>query len=114
MAAMLSELPNSFFKRRFNVAPDAASYGLAGVVFYVLDPRRFRQAILVRRRRALIVVTNGEDRANYYKEAQLFQNLREQDVQIFVIGFVNVFQTKNLLYVGIGGLRDVEGYNRPN
>jgi hypothetical protein len=25
-----------------------------------------------------------------------------------------VFQTKNLLYVGIGGLRDVEGYNRPN
>jgi hypothetical protein len=37
MAAMLSELLNSFFKRRLNVAPDAASYGLAGVVFYVLD-----------------------------------------------------------------------------
>ena len=42
-----------------------------------------------RRRRALIVVTDGEDRASYYNETQLFQTLREQDVQIFVIGFVN-------------------------
>ena len=42
-----------------------------------------------RRRRALIVVTDGEDRASYYPEAQLFQRLREEDVQIYVIGFVN-------------------------
>jgi Ca-activated chloride channel family protein len=42
-----------------------------------------------RRRRALIVVTDGEDRSSYYNEAQLFQRLREEDVQIFVIGFVN-------------------------
>ena len=42
-----------------------------------------------RRRRALIVVTDGENRASYYNEDQLFQRLREEDVQIFVIGFVN-------------------------
>src|SRR2546425_883020 len=42
-----------------------------------------------KRRRALIVVTDGEDRASYYPESQLFQALREEDVQIFVIGFVN-------------------------
>ena len=42
-----------------------------------------------RRRRALIVVTDGEDRASYYSETQLFQRLREEDVQIFVIGFVS-------------------------
>src|SRR5207245_9671062 len=42
-----------------------------------------------RRRRALIVVTDGEDRASYYPEAQLFQRLREEDVQIYVIGCVN-------------------------
>jgi Ca-activated chloride channel homolog len=42
-----------------------------------------------KRRRALIVVTDGEDRASYYQESQLFQTLREEDVQIFVIGFVN-------------------------
>jgi Ca-activated chloride channel family protein len=42
-----------------------------------------------RRRRALIVVTDGEDRSSYYKQDQLFARLREEDVQIFVIGFVN-------------------------
>ena len=42
-----------------------------------------------RRRRALIVITDGEDRNSYYTEAQLFQRLREEDVQIYVIGFVN-------------------------
>ena len=42
-----------------------------------------------RRRRALIVVTDGEDRASYYTQEQLFQHLREQDVQIYVIGFVS-------------------------
>lgn len=41
-----------------------------------------------RRRRALIVVTDGEDRASYYPETELFKRLREEDVQIFVIGFV--------------------------
>jgi Ca-activated chloride channel family protein len=46
-----------------------------------------------RRRRALIVVTDGEDRASYYQESQLFQALREEDVQIFVIGFVNELDT---------------------
>ncbi|HEY8187362.1 MAG TPA: VWA domain-containing protein [Pyrinomonadaceae bacterium] len=41
-----------------------------------------------RRRRALIVITDGEDRNSFYKEAQLFARLREEDVQIYVIGFV--------------------------
>jgi Ca-activated chloride channel family protein len=42
-----------------------------------------------RRRRALILVTDGEDRDSYYKPEQLFARLREEDVQIYVIGFVN-------------------------
>lgn len=42
-----------------------------------------------RRRRALIVVTDGEDRISFYKQEQLFARLREADVQIYVIGFVN-------------------------
>lgn len=47
-----------------------------------------------RRRRALIVVTDGEDRSSYYPEAQLFQRLREEDVQIFVIGFVSELEAE--------------------
>lgn len=42
-----------------------------------------------RRRRALIIITDGEDRSSFYKPEQLFARLREEDVQIFVIGFVN-------------------------
>ena len=42
-----------------------------------------------RRRRALILITDGEDRASFYSEKDLFASLREQDVQIYVIGFVN-------------------------
>jgi Ca-activated chloride channel family protein len=42
-----------------------------------------------RRRRALIVITDGEDRNSFYKQEQLFARLREEDVQIVVIGFVN-------------------------
>ena len=42
-----------------------------------------------RRRRALIVVTDGEDRASFYPQEKLFARLREADVQIYVIGFVN-------------------------
>ena len=42
-----------------------------------------------RKRRALILVSDGEDRDSFYNEQQLFQMLRESDVQIYAIGFVN-------------------------
>ncbi|MGI8470208.1 MAG: VWA domain-containing protein [Pyrinomonadaceae bacterium] len=42
-----------------------------------------------KKRRALILVSDGEDRDSFYKEQQLFQLLRETDVQIYTIGFVN-------------------------
>jgi len=40
-----------------------------------------------RKRRAIILVTDGEDRDSYYNEAQLFELLKESDVQIYVVGF---------------------------
>jgi Ca-activated chloride channel homolog len=42
-----------------------------------------------RKRRALVIVSDGEDRDSFYTEAQLFEMLRETDVQIYAIGFVN-------------------------
>lgn len=41
-----------------------------------------------RRRRALILITDGEDRSSFYSQEKLFARLREEDVQIYVIGFV--------------------------
>jgi Ca-activated chloride channel homolog len=42
-----------------------------------------------KKRRALILVSDGEDRDSFYKEAQLFELLRESEVQIYTVGFVN-------------------------
>lgn len=42
-----------------------------------------------RKRRALILVSDGEDRNSYYNEKQLFELLRESEVQIYVIGFTD-------------------------
>ncbi|MBC7850113.1 MAG: VWA domain-containing protein [Chitinophagaceae bacterium] len=39
--------------------------------------------------RALILVSDGEDRGSSYKEQQLFELLRESNVQIYAVGFVN-------------------------
>jgi Ca-activated chloride channel family protein len=41
-----------------------------------------------RKRRALILVSDGEDRNSFYNQQQLFDLLRESDVQIYVVGFV--------------------------
>jgi Ca-activated chloride channel family protein len=51
--------------------------------------RRKNDPVEDKRRRALILVTDGEDRESFYKTDQLFDSLKEEDVQIFVIGFVN-------------------------
>jgi CDP-archaeol synthase len=37
VAAMLSELPNSFIKRRFEIAPGTAAKGWKRLIFYVYD-----------------------------------------------------------------------------
>ena len=41
------------------------------------------------KRRAIILVTDGEDRNSYYNEKQLFDLLRESEVQIYAIGFID-------------------------
>ena len=38
------------------------------------------------------MITDGEDRNSFYKEPRLFERLREEDVQIYVIGFVKALE----------------------
>lgn len=42
-----------------------------------------------RKRRALVLISDGEDRDSFYTQKQLFDLLKELDVQIYVVGFVN-------------------------
>lgn len=50
---------------------------------------KYEQTTDDRKRRALILVSDGEERDSFYNEKQLFEMLRESDVQIFTIGFVD-------------------------
>jgi len=45
-----------------------------------------------RKRRAIVLVSDGEDRDSYFTEPQLLELLKESDVQIFVIGFIGDLQ----------------------
>src|SRR4030095_1221155 len=47
-----------------------------------------------RKRRALILVSDGEDVSSYYSQQQLFDLLRETEVQIYVVGFVKDLSTE--------------------
>ncbi len=42
-----------------------------------------------RKRRAIVLVTDGEDRNSFYTEKQLMELLSESEVQIYVIGFID-------------------------
>jgi Ca-activated chloride channel family protein len=69
-----------------------------------------------RRRLALIVITDGEDRHSYFTEAQLMERLREEDVQIYIIGFVNELEKESGFVKITRDLRTqyVVGYNPTN
>ena len=47
------------------------------------------------RRKALVLVTDGEDRNSFYKAEQLFQLLGTTDIQIYVVGFTNELPEKS-------------------
>ena len=65
-----------------------------------------------RKRRALILVSDGEDRNSFYSEAQLFQLLRESEVQIYVIGFVNELDKEGGLFSKSDRQKSVNFLNR--
>lgn len=47
-----------------------------------------------RKRRALVLVSDGEDVASFYTQQQLFELLKETEVQIYVVGFIKDLETK--------------------
>src|SRR2546423_4808711 len=55
---------------------------------------KYRQGQNSPRRYSLVLVTDGEDRASFYKNAQVFDKLREAGVRVFVVGFVGGEYTK--------------------
>jgi Ca-activated chloride channel family protein len=49
---------------------------------------KYKKTDGVSRRRAILLITDGEDRSSYYKKEQLIELLRKEDVQVFVLAVV--------------------------
>jgi Ca-activated chloride channel homolog len=47
-------------------------------------------------KKAVVVITDGEDRDSYYKLDELLAKVQESDVQVFCIGFLNEIPNKSL------------------
>jgi Ca-activated chloride channel family protein len=47
-------------------------------------------------KKAIILITDGEDRDSYYKLDEMVAKVQESDVQIYSIGFLNAFPDKGL------------------
>jgi Ca-activated chloride channel family protein len=62
---------------------------------------KYKKEDSVNRRRAIILMTDGDERNSYYKKDQLFELLRKENVQVFIIGIVAI-------------LEDEGGLNRPS
>lgn len=50
----------------------------------------------VKAKKALVVITDGEDRDSYYKLDELVAKVQESDVQVFCVGFLNTIPDKGL------------------
>ena len=50
----------------------------------------------VRPKKAIVVITDGEDRDSYYKLDELIAKVQESDVQVFCVGFLNPVPDKGL------------------
>ena len=56
---------------------------------YVAVQHISKRPLSADRRRALVVFTDGEDRASYYSKDQLMQLLRTTEVPLFIVGLVS-------------------------
>ena len=77
-------LDNLFIEGGQTAIIDAVYLGVQSV-----DEYEKTQKVDDHKRRALILVSDGEDRDSFYSEKKLFELLRESEVQIYVIGFVD-------------------------
>jgi Ca-activated chloride channel family protein len=78
-AALLKPLSSLYVEGGQSAVIDATYLAVQHIAQHPSGPQR---------RRALIIFTDGEDRASYYTKDQLLQLLRATDVQVFAIGLV--------------------------
>jgi Ca-activated chloride channel family protein len=87
-AALLKPLSSLYIEGGQSAVVDA---------IYIAVKHVAQRPLIPQRRRALIIFTDGEDRASYYSKDQLLQLLRTTDVQVFAIGLVSDLDNSSAL-----------------
>ena len=58
------------------------------------------------RRRALVLISDGEDRASYYKPDQLVKRLHEEDIRVFCVGLTGLLENQRRMNVASKSSRE--------
>ncbi len=75
-----------------NMFIDGGSTAIVDAVYLAterVDKYAMAENRTYRKRKAIILVSDGEDRKSYYNMDSLFKRLRESEVQIFTVGFID-------------------------
>lgn len=89
---LVDSLDNLFIEGGQTAITDAVYLAVENVESYEKSSKA-----VDRKRRAIILVTDGEDRDSFYTEKQLFDLLKESETQIYVIGFVSELSNEGSL-----------------
>ncbi len=67
-----------------------------------------------RGKKAVVVITDGEDKDSYYKLEELLSKVQEADVQVFCVGFIEEIPTRSLFgrWSNIGAKKVMDALNR--
>ncbi len=74
---------------------EGGSTAVVDAVYLAADKLARRPSNYTLRRRALVLVTDGEDRNSFYKREHLFSLLASTDIQIYAIGFTDHLPDRN-------------------
>lgn len=86
--ALLSQALDSFYVEQGQTAViDAVYVAIESLI-------KSKRSMEPNRRRALVLITDGEDRVSQYKRAELADILHQQDIQIFVIGLTSQIEER--------------------
>lgn len=86
-ALLFQYLDSLYVEQGQTAVIDAVYVAIEGLI-------KSKRSMQTNRRRALVLITDGEDRGSLYKRAELAELLHRQDIQIFVIGLTKQVEEK--------------------
>jgi Ca-activated chloride channel family protein len=94
-AALIQALEKFQLFRGQSAVLDAIYVSVEGVAKHKMDESKFR--------RAIVLISDGEDRASFYEFSQIASFMQEKDVQVFIIGMTSQLENQDFMRPGARG-----------